>query len=56
MKKKAIQFLVILLIAVLLVSLTLAVASQLSPMFFWALAGVSAVFAFWILPKLELNH
>ena len=37
---------------VLVAALTLSVIGLLNPLIFWALAGISAVFAFKILPKI----
>jgi len=44
---------VCLLSILLVVVLTLTVTGLLNPLFFWALAGLSAVFAFKILPNME---
>ena len=52
MKMQLLQILVVLLIAVLVIALALSVLSMLNPVFFWVLAGISAVFAFKILPKI----
>jgi hypothetical protein len=52
MKKQGLQILVLLLVAVLLVALTLTVLSLLDPIFFWVLAGLSAIFAFKVLPRI----
>ncbi len=40
------------LIAVLLVSLLLMLFGKLDPLYFWILIILSAVFAFWVLPKI----
>jgi uncharacterized membrane protein YqjE len=53
MKKAILQAMVLALIAVLLVSLTLAVISAIDPLLFWAIAGISAVFAFLVLPRIN---
>lgn len=52
MKKQFLKISVLLLILVLVVTLTLAVANMLNPIFFWVLAGLAAVFAFKILPRM----
>lgn len=44
---------VLLLVLALVVSLTLATMKLLNPLVFWVLAGISAVFAFKILPKIK---
>jgi len=53
MKKQVLQIIVILLSVLLLVVLTLGVFALIDPIFFWVLAGLSAIFAFKILPKIN---
>jgi len=53
MKKQNLKFLIVLLIVVLLGALTLTALGMLDPIVFWVLAGVSAVFAFKVLPKIK---
>ena len=52
LKKKNLKIPVIILIIALLATLTLTVLGQINPMIFWILAGLSAIFAFKILPKM----
>ncbi len=44
---------IIALIVVLLVSLVLMLFGKLDPLYFWILIILSAVFAFWVLPRLN---
>lgn len=53
MKRKNLKIPIMILIVALIVALTLTVMGLLNPIVFWALAGVSAIFAFKILPKME---
>ena len=53
MEKKSLQILTLLLILLMLVVLTLTAFSLLDSIFFWVLAGISAIFAFKVLPKIE---
>jgi len=52
-KNRVLKIAVLLLILALVAALTLAVANLLNPAVFWVLAGLSAVFAFKILPKIK---
>jgi len=52
-KNRVLKISVLLLVLALVVSLTLATANLLNPLVFWVLAGISAVFAFKILPKIK---
>jgi hypothetical protein len=52
-KTSVLKISVLLLIFGLVVSLTLAMANLLDPLVFWVLAGISAIFAFKILPKIK---
>ena len=47
------KILIILLIVALIVVLTLTAISVLNPIFFWVLAGLSAILAFKVIPKME---
>jgi hypothetical protein len=51
--QRALKISVLLLIIVLAATLTLAISGLLDPIFFWVLAGASAVFAFKVLPKIK---
>jgi hypothetical protein len=53
MRKQGLQILVLLLSIVLVVVLTLSVLSLIDPIVFWVLAGLSAIFAYKILPKMQ---
>ncbi|MCX6799511.1 MAG: hypothetical protein NTW59_05460 [Candidatus Diapherotrites archaeon] len=53
MKKQSLQILILLLIAMLVIALALAVLSLLDPIFFWILAGLTAIFAYKVLPKIR---
>lgn len=53
MKAQSLRIPILLLIVVLVVVLTLTVMGLLNPIVFWVLAGLSAIFAFKILPKIE---
>ncbi|MFA4855492.1 MAG: hypothetical protein WC634_02815 [archaeon] len=53
MKNLVLKVSVLLLVLALVVSLTLATMKLLNPLVFWVLAGISAVFAFKILPKIK---
>ncbi len=50
MRKQDLRIPIALLIIVLLVVLTLTVLNFLNPIYFWVLAGLSAIFAFKVLP------
>ena len=52
MKEKALKALVVLLAIALAAALTMSVTGLLDPIVFWVLAGITAVFAFLILPKM----
>jgi membrane protein implicated in regulation of membrane protease activity len=52
MKRHSLQILVLLLIAALVIALALSVLSLLDPIFFWILAGIAAIFAYKVLPKI----
>jgi len=56
MKKKILQILIILLSVTLVAMMTLTVLSLLNPIFFWIPAGLSAIFAFKVLPKIRQNQ
>ena len=53
MRKQDLRIPLAVLVIVLIVVLTLTVLSILNPIYFWVLAGLSALFAFKILPKME---
>lgn len=53
MRKQNLRIPIVLLIIVLIAVLTLMVLGLLNPIYFWVLAGLSALFAFKILPKME---
>ena len=53
MKKQALRIPILILIIVLVVALTLTIIGLLNPLVFWGLAGLPAIFAFKILPKLK---
>ncbi len=53
MNAKALKALVLLMSAALVAALTRSVIGQLDPTVFWVLAGITAVFAFLILPKMN---
>jgi len=53
MRKQGLQILVLLLSIALIVVLTLSVLSLIEPIIFWAFAGLSAIFAYKILPKMQ---
>lgn len=52
-KKPLLKIGILLLIVLLLVSLVLMLFGKLDPSYFWILIILSAVFAYWILPKLQ---
>jgi len=53
MNTKALKALVLLMSTALVAALTLSVVGLLDPLAFWVLAGLSAAFAFLILPRVD---
>lgn len=45
--------LILILILILVISLGLLVTNRLDPLYFWILIIISAVFAYWVLPRIN---